>query len=364
MLTNASKHILIAPLDWGLGHTTRCVPIMRYLLSRGHSVTFAGNEWQRRYINESFKGIETIHLEGYDVTYSKRGSAFMFNLFAQVPGLLRTIREEHDWLQLLVRERSIDAVISDNRYGLFHDMLPCVMMTHQLQAQTGLGTAADNLLRRLHYKYIRRFHKCWVVDVPGTPNLSGKLAHPHVIPENAEYIGLLSQLEEENILQAAEEHLLVLLSGPEPQRTILAAKLWAQVLHYSGKVIFVEGSNKVKRPEIIPSHVIWHGQITKDTLLPLMLNAKIVVCRSGYSTIMDLATLHKKAILIPTPGQTEQEYLGKYLHAEGMYYTMSQKKFELQKALEATAAFPFNTLSFPGGDTLYKKIMNEWLLSL
>ncbi len=322
---------------------------------------FAGNEWQRNYITKTFEGIDTIHLNGYDVSYSKKGSGFRTHLLRQLPRLLKTIRQEQEWLRKTVIEKKIDAVISDNRYGLHHPTLPSVLMTHQVMAQTGMGAFADKLLSKIHYKHIQKYQHCWVIDVAGMPNLSGSLAHPPQLPSNARFIGLLSQIAEEDLNHFSEEHLLILLSGPEPQRSILSDIIWEQVKDLHRKIIFVEGSNNISERKEIPSHISYHRQITKQTLLPLLKAASVVVCRSGYSTLMDLSAMGKKAILIPTPGQTEQEYLGTHLHQQGVFFSMNQRGFELQKALEECSDFPFKKLPLQNGWQQYKPIVDQWL---
>lgn len=363
MAINAHKRILIAPLDWGMGHTTRCIPIMRYLMQQGHSVLFAGNEWQRNYITETFVGIETIHLDGYNVHYGETSKYFLTNILKQLPRILKTIKNEQSWLINVVQEKNIDAVISDNRYGLHAANIPCVFMTHQLLVQTGFSSIVDNLLRKIHYQYIKPFNNCWVVDVMGVPNLSGKLAHPKVLPFHAKYIGLLTQLtkptQNEN-----EEHILVLLSGPEPQRSIFAQLLWKQALNSNHKIIFIEGSAKAQRPEHIPQHITWYGQVTKTWLQPLLEKASVVISRSGYSTLMDLVELNKKAIIIPTLGQTEQEYLAKHLHQQGVYFHAAQKNFNLTAAIEAINSFPFHRLAMGNATHRYQQVLDEWICSL
>lgn len=355
---------MVAPLDWGLGHTTRSATLIRYLLQKGCHIVFAGNEWQRDYISKTFSGIETIHLNGYNVTYSKKGRSFMMNLLRQLPGLLKTIRYENDWLKKIAGERKIDAVISDNRYGLYHPTLPCVMMTHQVLAKTNMGAFADKLLSKIHFTHIRKYNQCWVIDVAGKPNLSGTLAHPQQMPENAVFIGLLSQIAEEHQSRISEDHLLILLSGPEPQRSMLSDILWEQAKKINRKIVFVEGSNNTTPRNNIPEHISYYKQITKNTLLTLLKGASMVVCRSGYSTLMDLVALDKKAILIPTPGQTEQEYLGKYLHKKGVFFCVSQSHFHLQHALSESNHFPFKKLPLKEGLQQYKNIVDAWLKEL
>lgn len=296
----------------------------------------AGNNWQRHYIAHTFgDAVETLPLDGYNIQYSTTGAGFIPAIIRQIPKIFKTIRREHQWLEELCSKRHFDGIISDNRYGLHHPNVHSVIMTHQLQLLSGMGAMADAILRRWHYGYLEKFDECHVVDVAGTPNYSGKLGHPAVLPRNAQYIGILSQMDAaQGQPVSADGSLLVLLSGPEPQRSILEEILWKQVQAHSGKVVFVTGSNDSVTPAHIPAHISYHKRITKDQLQPLLLAAGMVVCRSGYSTVMDLVTLHKPAILIPTPGQTEQEYLARHLQAEGLFTFAPQKGFNLQAALQ------------------------------
>lgn len=308
----------------------------------------------------SIPGLPTIHLDGYNVWYSKTGIGFIPSLFRQLPGLLQTISREHKWLQEIAAQHHIDAVITDNRYGLYHPNIPSVIMTHQVVPQTGWGPIADKTLQWLHAEQLHRFDNCWIVDVEGEPNLAGSLSHPRHKAANAQYIGLLSQL---TTLPATEEHLLVLLSGPEPQRTMLSDILWMQLQNSDRKIVFVEGSDRVER-EHIPSHIDYYQRLTATELNPILAASEIVICRSGYSTLMDLALLGKKAIMIPTPGQAEQEYLAGHLHQEGVWLHAPQKKLDINKVLQEAAHFPFRKLSFDTGFEQYKTIIDSWLTLL
>jgi UDP-N-acetylglucosamine transferase subunit ALG13 len=339
------------------------VPLIRHLLEEGHQVTVAGNESQRRFIEESFAGIKTIHLEGYNVRYSSTYSGFLLTLLSQLPRLLRTIRHEREWLEQQVKEHGFDGIISDNRYGLYHGTVPSVIITHQLQVQTGIGSFADQLTRQQHYSYLQRFSQCWIPDVPGKTNLGGTLSHPAVLPAHTKYIGLLSQMHQRETATDGT-HLLVLLSGPEPQRSLLSDIIWQQLQDYTGAVVFVEGSSNVPSREHIPENISYHKRLTQQQLQPLIENASMVICRSGYSSLMDLLMLRRKAILIPTPGQTEQEYLAKHLQAQGVFLTMPQKSFVLADALHAAADFPFHSLLSGKDYNLFAPVMNEWLAAL
>ncbi len=366
MATQTPKRILIAPLDWGLGHTARCIPIISYISSLGHIPVVACNPSQRSFIEETFGDIEIIHLNGYNVSYSKWNKFAQIGLLSQLPRISRSIAREHKWLLLHSGEMKLDGIISDNRYGLFHPAIPSVIMTHQLEIQTGWGNFSNLAIQQLHYKYLNRFNSTWVVDAAGIQNLAGKLSHPTSLPHGIEYIGLLSRFGSLDTIRSNKEEntLLILLSGPEPQRTTLSKILWQQVLHYNGSVIFIDGSDTAIPPGNIPAHISYNKRLTGKTLAPLLQCAHMVICRSGYSTVMDLAALNKKAILIPTPGQTEQEYLGKYLHEKNMFYCAKQDGFDLSKAMAEAAVFRYQSAMLGNEYSVYRKVLDEWISAL
>jgi hypothetical protein len=327
----------------------------------GHNPVFAGNDWQLSFISQIFPSIETQTLEGYNVRYSTSSSAFMFTILRQLPGLLKKIKEENQWLRAIIESERIDAVISDNRYGLFHSAVPCAILTHQLLVRTGLGPVFDSLLRPFHYRYLEKFNQCWIVDTSGEESLAGSLSHPGQKPKNAKYVGLLSQFQSRNTYLDPEK-LLILLSGPEPQRSLLSDILWDQVKHYSGEVIFVEGRSDAPK-RVAPSNIEYYGLVSNQDLQELIEKASMVICRSGYSSLMDLVELKKKAIIIPTPGQTEQEYLGKYLHQKGMFFRADQRGFNLEKTLEEAAGFPFNHSELQNCFHLFKPAIHSLINS-
>lgn len=371
---SVNKHILVAPLDWGLGHTARCVPVVQCLLARGCQVTAVGEEWQQSFYEQTFPHevgtgvLRLCALDGYNVRYAKTGTGFLPRMLRQWPRILRTIRAEHDWLRAFVEAERIDGIISDNRYGLHLPTVPSVILTHQLSPRTGLGSAMDAGARNIHYRTLKKFSACWVVDKTDGPGLSGALAHPRKLPENARYIGLLSQFSEGQKFAATEDvhggPLLVLLSGPEPQRTLLAKKLWAQVQQHNGPVVFVEGREDAPVPEVIPAHIRYYRRLTSTALKPLLEVASTIICRSGYSTLMDLAALGKRAIIIPTPGQTEQEYLAKLLHARGVFYAAQQADFLLKEALLKAESFPFRREEPAGAFEAFVPVLHAWLEAL
>lgn len=329
MSKKTGLRILVAPLDWGLGHTTRCVPIIKALIALGHSPVVAGNKAQLSFIKNIYTSIETVILPGYDITYSAAKQPGAISLLALLPRITNAIRDEHRWLSRNIADLSIDGIISDNRYGLYHKGIPSVILTHQLEVQTGMGKLANRATQKVHYRYLQQFDEVWVPDVAAGEGLAGALSHPPKLPDNTRYIGLLSQFEGGR-KATDDEYLLILLSGPEPQRTMLDDMLWAQAMKYNGRVVFVSGSDTQHRTDV-PKHIEWHARVGGAELERLIAGATAVVCRSGYSTIMDLVLLKKKALLIPTPGQTEQEYLAKALAVRGLFNVCEQYETDINK---------------------------------
>ncbi len=340
------------------------MPLIRHIQGRGHRVFFAGNEWQRSFIRATFKDIDVTHLEGYNVTYSKWNKWGQVGVLSQLPRLNKTISAEYHWLRQTTKDLQIDGIISDNRYGLFHYDIPSVIMTHQLRVQTGMGNIVDGTVQKLHYKYLGRFDTTWIVDSSASPGLGGILSHPGALPKRSRYLGLLSQFANAKTANDNDGSLLVLLSGPEPQRSDLSGILWQQVQDYEGKVTFVECSDTAIPPDTIPENITYHKWLANEQLGPLLSAADMVVSRSGYSTLMDLVALRKKAILIPTPAQTEQEYLGRHLHQQGVFYTAKQKGFDLNNALKEAAQFSYHSMALKGAYSAHDVIIEDWLKTL
>lgn len=329
------KNILVAPLDWGLGHTTRCIPIIYELLKQGAQVTAAGNEVQCRLLQKEFPQIRYLHLNGYNVHYTARRSGFLFNLLKQAPRIWKSIRYEHRWLRHVVMEHNIHGVISDNRFGLYHATVPTVFITHQLRVKNPLGARMEALSQRINYRWIERFSRCWIPDFAELPGLAGDLSHPAVMPSVPyEYLGPLSRMQPQKET-AAKETILILLSGPEPQRSLFEQLLCKQLQSFKAASILVRGlpnGGGPLLPELPCTQVYDH--LPAAALNRLICDAAYVICRSGYSSVMDLQAVGARSILVPTPGQTEQEYLAELLSRQHRAITSSQETFQLEALLE------------------------------
>ncbi len=334
--------VLIAPLDWGLGHATRCIPIIQYLLDQGCRVTLAGEGAAEVLLKSNFPELEILSLTGYRIRYSQTASGFTTKILKQIPQILHAIRSENHWLKTIQKQHQFDIVISDNRYGLKIPNTYCVIMTHQLQIQTGMGKFADHLLQWAHYRILEKFDACWVVDRQGEDGLGGALSQPLQIPDNASYIGILSQLNPSvHKVQSDRQEILILLSGPEPMRGILEALILSQIESLTAyRFQIVAGNPLGSSPTNLPDHVTYYTHLNAIKLNILIANASLVICRSGYSTLMDLAVMQKKALVVPTPGQTEQEYLGERLGQMGIVWCQEQALLNLAADMPKALSCP------------------------
>ena len=192
--------ILIAPLDWGLGHATRCIPIIRELLANECDVWLAGEGVQHKLLAKEFPELTILDLSGYNIKYSKTKTGLFFRLIGQIPKMLDIISFENRWLKIKNEALEFDAVISDNRYGFYNNKVYNVFMTHQLGIKTGFGFFFDSILRRLNYAYIKKFEACWVPDEKSERNLAGELSHPKKLPKPpVHYLGLLSRFQSSGV---------------------------------------------------------------------------------------------------------------------------------------------------------------------
>jgi uncharacterized protein (TIGR00661 family) len=355
--TALKPNILIAPLDWGLGHATRSVPIIQQLLRKNCKVIIAADGAVEALLQQEFPDLQFITLKGYQINYSKNSWSLPFIIGKQIPKILSAIQYENDFLDEIVKEYSIHGIISDNRYGFYHEEIPSIFITHQLLIKTPFGKLADNYLQRLNYEYINSFSECWVPDNESSLNLAGELSHPETKPSiPVKYVGPLSRFKKAN--EKAEQHLLILLSGPEPQRTIFENLIIDQLSSYNSPVVLVRGLPSKGNALHPSSNITVHNHLPAAELGQKINEASLVISRCGYSTVMDLAILQKQSILVPTPGQTEQEYLSKQLMKNNFALCIPQQKFKLTNALELAASFNYRLEYFPTEHSLEPAIDN------
>ncbi len=339
------KKVLVAPLDWGLGHATRCIPIIRELQKQNCEVHIGGAGKSLQLLQLEFPELKSHDFPSYSPVYPKSGS-MVWKLLLQVPKFLKAIRSEKIVVDKIIEHEGIDFVIADNRYGAWSDKVPSVFITHQLNIllPRGLGWMKP-FLRNLNYTLIKKFLACWVPDLPSR-ELSGELSLPFKNLKT-EYIGFLSRFTRPTV-RAKKFDILALLSGPEPQRTLFEDILFDQLANFNLKVLVVRGIVGENNDRYSHANIEVVNAMVGEELQSAIESSGIVIARSGYSTIMDMTVFQSTCIFVPTPGQTEQVYLAKELVKKRIAYSCDQRVFNLNDALMKARTF---IKPFPLNDT-------------
>ena len=328
-MDSSNKNILVAPLNWGLGHATRCIPIVKALERLGFIPILASDGMALDMLRKEFPHLKALTLPSYEIEYAKKGANFKWKMLKNMPKIIASILKEKKIVKNWVKEYRLIGIISDNRLGVFSKKVHSVFITHQLNVLTGYTTWISS---KMHQHIIKKYDECWVSDWEEKQNLSGKLGHLRNPNFKIKYIGPLSRFESFKL--PIQYDLMVILSGPEPQRSILDNKLRALLSSYKGRVIFISGNVESKQKMEQMQQFTHYNFMNTEQLEKTFNESEVVLCRSGYTTIMDLAKLGKKAFFIPTPGQYEQEYLAKKLKRDGFFSYARQEDFKMENLLE------------------------------
>jgi len=334
MNNSVHKRILLSPLNWGLGHASRLIPLIKHFEAQGHTCIVGAELRSADLLRKAFPHLTHEYLPGFNVKFSS-GEKQWLSLLFQIPKFLYWKRKENQITQKLIDKHQINLIISDNRYGVKSQLIPSIIITHQTSPFLG---SAFSFLRPIMTKiignWIRSFHQCWIPDIQETPSVSGILSESIPLPHNTYRIGLLSRLNQSILQNGLNKEIpaadiLVILSGPEPHRSQLEKSIIERFKDDQFKVILIQGKPELKAI---------NNQIGKVTLIPhctdfylyhLLVKSALIICRSGYSTIMDLFATDRKAILIPTPGQYEQEYLAQHLTQHFGFTSFHQNELAL-----------------------------------
>lgn len=341
-------HYLFAILNWGLGHASRCIPIIDLLLEKGYSVSIASDGRALHLLKGEYPELQFFELPSYNIKYSASGSSI--KLLLQMFKLPALIRKENKALAEIIEKQDFDALISDNRFGCYSSKINSAFISHQLFIKAPFKFPfVERILASINKSYISKFDELWIPDVKGDPNLSGELSHKYPFSKIPKYfIGCLSRFKIQELPN--EYDIAVVLSGPEPQRSILEKIILKQLHDTTLKVILVrgisEGSAEITKEGLV-SKVDF---LTTIKLNEIILGSKVIISRAGYTSIMDIVKLKKAAIFIPTPGQSEQIYLASYLQKQKLYYSCSQEKFRLEEALKKYSDYK-NTIEINYGST-------------
>jgi uncharacterized protein (TIGR00661 family) len=328
-LEETKKNILIAPLNWGLGHAIRCIPIINQLIAQNFNPILASDGAALEILKKEFPHLVCLELPSYHIEYQGKKGSLKLKLLKNSPKIIQAVFAEKKLTKKWIAQYNLHGIISDNRLGVRHKKITSVYITHQLNVLSGSTTWLSS---KMHQFYINKFNQCWVPDVDGVPNLTGDLGHLGIKNEAVKYIGPLSRLEKKELKKKYD--LMVILSGPEPQRTFLEEKLLQELQEYKGRILFVKGIMQSQQFVTQENQFTIYNYMTSQEIENAFNQSDLVISRSGYTTVMDLAKLEKKAFFIPTPGQYEQEYLAKKYKKEGLVPYCKQDKFKLKKLLE------------------------------
>ena len=330
--------ILVAPLNWGLGHATRSIPIIRLLRERGCDVLLASDGPALTLLEQEFPDLPTFALPGFEVRYGER--FFALTLLGQLPSLLGAVRREHRAMAALVSRERVDGVISDNRFGSWGSGVPDIVLSHQWTVETG-NAVSGFMATRLHRRILRRYGECWIPDNNDDGSLAGRLSEAN--DPNTKHIGPVSRLvsgEKGTAPSRSRTKVLVICSGPEPLRTRLERTVLEQARQLPHTFLIARGlPGQAPTPSPL-SNVEWRAHLGTHELSNALVASDVVVSRTGYTTLMDLAATGAKALLIPTPGQPEQEYLGRYHAGNGWWAIQEQTNLDLATGIEQALTLP------------------------
>jgi len=308
--------ILICPLNWGLGHATRCVPIIRTYFADGHELVLAADGYPLQFLKQEFPSLEFIELPSYPIRYSA-GKSQIVAMIRNLPNIVKGIYREHKWLCNYLKTNRFDLVISDNRFGLWTKRTTCIYMTHQLMIKMPKRLKLiESLAWWLHRQVINQYTTCWIPDYPENQGLSGDLAHKYPLPRNAHFIGPQTRfLTPEKYTPDTSFDVVAIVSGIEPQRTLFEESIAKRFGKSNEKTLIVCGKPGDNNQRTELDNLCFVSHIPDMELAQYLIGCKKIIARSGYTTIMDLHALNclGKAEFTPTPGQTEQEYLAEYI---------------------------------------------------
>ncbi len=354
--------ILIVPMNWGLGHATRLIPIIKELVKMNVDVIVGGSPLHQKLFRQEVPDLKTIDIPYLKIQLSRQKNQ-IYSMIRQLPAFLIQILKEHKALKKLIRNMDIDIVISDNCYGLWNRNAYTIFLTHQLSIRLPQNLKyLQKILNQINLFFIRKFDECWIPDVDAKLGFAGELSHHKVKSINLKYIGVLSRFTSMRKITKPpksnkKRKILFIISGPEKQRTIFENIIKTEIPNLPPRFDYtvIRGLPFTNQQ----SENSWLSHANSHKMFTLIQEADIIICRSGYSTIMDLIVCGKTAILVPTPGQTEQEYLASYLNKKGYFFSCMQHNFELRSVLPEFDKFRANLKTFDCNAESFKNYLVE-----
>jgi len=312
-------NFLISPLNWGIGHATRLVPIIKHLQKK-HKIILAADGKSKVFLEQEFPHHKVLSAPKLDISYTKNASLLPLKMLSLLPKLFFFYFNNKRFVRKTISTNKIDTIISDNRFGFFSAEIKSIFITHQLNIKAK-NKLTEKIILKINKLNVEKFDECWIPDT----KLSGELSNNDEYKILSKNIGFLSRFPVEIQTKNAKKYsVVVIISGPEPQRTIFQEKIISILQNSEHKTLIISGKLNDVKSKVQENITIINHANTVD-FQEFILNSDIIISRAGYSSIMDLVSLKQTALLIPTPGQTEQEYLANYLHKEKIFYTVNQK---------------------------------------
>ncbi len=341
------KKVIVAPLCWGLGHASRCIPLIKALLAQGFTPILASDGPALTLLEKEFPALETITLPSYAISYGKQLKS---SLFRSIPRVLKAVKAERKCIATYLKTHNdVVGILSDNRFGVYNPQVPSVYITHQLNVHSGNTTL---LTSYVHQNIIKKFDECWIPDDEGSP-YSGALS---VAPKGhltKKYIGVLSRFSQQTNHETPYD-ICVVLSGPEPHRTQLETHLLTLLSATNYTVLFIQGKIETQQTKTHKGTIQVVNFMLSEELEDALHHSNLVICRAGYSSIMDLLVLGKRALLIPTPQQTEQEYLANHFSEQFNTAVVHQNDLSLEVIEKAFASPVFVRRGKPSYPHLFR----------
>ncbi len=318
---SADDVVLVAPLNWGLGHAVRCIPIIRWLTGHCKSVIIASDGAALDFLRKEFPNLPYDILPGYNIRYTYNN--IVLNLIMGAYHIISAAIKEHLLLKKIVRKHQISVILSDNRLGMYNTTTKSIYITHQVnllhpvQWISRTGT-------RVHRWFISKYDHCLIPDFGGDAALCPALSHG--LHTNCTLIGPVTEIKKLNIPQVTD--ILIILSGPEPQRTILEKLLLINLVVLTEyKIKLIRGTDELLKYDTDNNpHISIINTASRKEVEYYLNSSRLLISRTGYTSVMDVSDLDIKAIWIPTPGQTEQEYLADRLSYSDKYSIVRQNE--------------------------------------
>ena len=334
-----NKRILFAIMGWGLGHATRCIPIIRSLMKENH-VILASNGISTTLLKQEFSSLKCIDYPDYAIKYPRNKMMLLPLIALQLPSIILKLIKEYLQTQKVINDENIDLIISDSRYGVYSIGVPTYFIIHQLRFQlSGIFKTIEFLGEWFNIFMFRRYEKIIIPDIQSDKNLTGDLTHTGKISNHPKlhYLGVFCSVSKMNIKEDIDY--LFSVSGPEIQRTLFEEIILGQIDNIPGKKVVVLGKPEDEQSYDYIENTEIYSHVNREKQNEFLNRAKFVICRSGYTTVMELVALNKPALMIPTPGQTEQEYLASHYRKTGLFFTANQNGLDLLAELNKIQNF-------------------------